>query len=140
MEVTGGIDCGGCGDGSWGGDEGDDSVESTAGADEEAAAAAWQQSGRDPTCDDTRVVLRRCGRAVARAAWAHRPQVISVCATGAIRRALAMVGTQAHLLRRSSVDPASQTPVAWLSPVMFTIAWPATRAHDVSALRGERHI
>ena len=99
MEVTGGIDCGGCGDGSSGGDEG--SVESTAGADEEAAAAAWQQSGRDPTCDDTRVVLRRCGRAVARAAWAHRPQVISVCATGAIRRAMAMVGTQAHLLRRS---------------------------------------
>ena len=45
---VGGIDCGGCGDGSWGGDEGDDSVESTAGADEEAAAAAWQQSGRDP--------------------------------------------------------------------------------------------
>ena len=80
MEVTGGIDCGGCGDGSWGGDEGDDSVESTAGADEEAAAAAWQQSGCEPDA---------CGMALA--GHVHHPG-------------------------------------------------PATRAHDVSALRCERHI
>ena len=71
MEVTGGIDCGGCGDGSWGGDEGDDSVESTAGADEEAPAAAWQQSGRDPNLrrytSAAQTLWLRCRTCLARA-------------------------------------------------------------------------
>ena len=33
-----------------------------------------------------------------------------------------------------------QVQMKRLLPVLFTIAWPVTQAHDVSALRGERHI